>query len=544
VRAAPPALSLPHEAALDGVSARCHRRAVSFRMARRKQVFLEVEEEAAGGGDARALGRLEVELFDDVAPRTALNFYTLCTGEKGFGYEGCTFHRVIKGFMAQGGDFTRGDGTGGRSIYGESFADETFAGVCGRHDRRGLLSMANSGPNSNGSQFFLTFAAAAHLNGRHVVFGRVVGGFKVLDALECVKTGAADRPALALRIARCGAFAPPGQGHGGELEQLEQLKQQPPPGASATQSAVQERLAAAAAAAARSSAAVARASAVASFPVPTLSNPEAVFEDGEARRAAQERQEERRVKELEAEAAAAGAGAGGERKRKLAELLRKKAEASQHNHRMVLDESRRMAKSAKRSEEDGTAAPGGGEKSAGKPVSAAARAAAAQEAALAALGVGEDRQHLVETAEVVGARVASAARKAENLMASHDTYMGSQETLSRAYANSVKRLDKVKQAQGGDAGAGVTRDASETALDYGSHDGVSVEAKQRLAADLVRREQVARERSERRSGSTRLAEDDVSGVNGPNERFNKLADRAYGRYTAEIKQNLERGTAL
>jgi cyclophilin family peptidyl-prolyl cis-trans isomerase len=113
-------------------------------MARRRHVFLEVEEAEAGGGEAVALGRLEVELFDDVAPRTALNFHALCTGEKGFGYQGCTFHRVIKGFMAQGGDFTRGDGTGGRSIYGESFADETFVGVCGRHDRRGLLSMANS----------------------------------------------------------------------------------------------------------------------------------------------------------------------------------------------------------------------------------------------------------------------------------------------------------------------------------------------------------------------------------------------------------------
>ena len=162
------------------------------------------------GGEA--IGKVVFALYADLVPRTAENFRALCTGEKGVGpvsgkplhYKGSTFHRVIKGFMIQGGDFTAGDGTGGESIYGEKFADEAFTAV---HDRPFLLSMANAGPGTNGSQFFVTTKDTPHLDNKHVVFGEVLAGKGVVRRVEETPVGANDKPEEEVCIADCGQLA-------------------------------------------------------------------------------------------------------------------------------------------------------------------------------------------------------------------------------------------------------------------------------------------------------------------------------------------------
>ena len=165
------------------------------------KVFMEI---AIGGQPA---GRMEFSLFGEVAPRTTENFRALCTGEKGVGVtgqplhlKGSTFHRIIPQFMCQGGDITNADGTGGESIYGRTFADESFELS---HTGIGQLSMANSGPDTNGSQFFITINPCPWLDGKHVVFGELVDGFEVLGKMEMMGSRAGTTR-LPVTVADCG----------------------------------------------------------------------------------------------------------------------------------------------------------------------------------------------------------------------------------------------------------------------------------------------------------------------------------------------------
>merc|ERR1712054_154456 len=168
-------------------------------------VFMEVEISSVN------IGRMIFKLHNDSCPKTCENFRSLCTGERGTGlttkrplhYQGAKFHRIIPGFMCQGGDFELGDGRGGESVYGGKFNDEP-GGLALKHTKRGLLSMANCGVDTNGSQFFILFSPAHHLNGKHCIFGEMVDGDATLDAIEGVKTQSDDRPIAPILVARCG----------------------------------------------------------------------------------------------------------------------------------------------------------------------------------------------------------------------------------------------------------------------------------------------------------------------------------------------------
>ena len=476
-------------------------------------------------GGARA-GRGEVGLFGGAAPRTCENFRQLCTGEAGFGFAGSRFHRVIPGFMAQGGDFTAGDGTGGRSIYGRTFEDEGFAL---RHDAAGLVSMANAGPNTNGSQFFILLGPAPWLDGKHVVFGRVLSGMDAVRAIE--RTGSkSGKTSREVRVAACG-----------EVEGTE--------GAGAAE-------AAAGAAGARGGAEAAEEE------DPDAASLRRMLQTRDcdllkARpRAALPKTAQEELRELEAaeEVRRSGSGGGGEgleepaegagrevggatatdqgagvvplsgRARKLAELRGRMGDSRRQNQSAVLAEQKREQREAARTAEGD-----------------AARLHASKkrrwDARLAEQGLSASQGFLLQTAEQAGKLYAKkdGAKQLEGWEAAGEK--GAYRKYERRVQHAQVSREEYEKAR--EANPEFYRDAD--SLQYGGAARVPQAAVDRMAAEVVAE---GERRAKTRRRRKHFDEKDVDYINEQNERFNRKIERSHGKYTAEIKQNLERGTAL
>jgi len=457
------------------------------------RVFLDV---AIG---TRAIGRIVIELRADVVPRTAENFRCLCTGERGgaLTYKSSTFHRVIPNFMVQGGDFTRHDGTGGRSIYGETFADENFDLP---HAGAGTVSMANAGANANGSQFFICTGDAKWLDGKHVVFGAVCEGMDVVRKMEACGTKGG-KPRETIRVIDCGEIP---RELIGEDELTEVGKE------------VLARAAAERKVANREARAVGE------------ENPD----QASARRLKEmkEAEAEAEAEALNAKAAAMEAQAHGNpaegmsaKQRKLFELRLKLNEGRKLNQKAVVDEKKRV---------DAPEEYANAQKRKLKEAQNKSRADA-----MVKLGISPTAFHL--TASVEQAERASKKGKKKH---EYDPKDAGQYSANRQYANYERNNANITvdlEAYNAQKARVPDFYGSATSIHH-EKNKPSREAIDRLATHVAT---VQRRQAAAHDKKTHAAKD-VDGVNIRNERFNQLLAKSYDKYSKEIKANLERGTAL
>lgn len=411
------------------------------------------------GSGATKIGTLELELFSETVPKTVLNFEHHL--KKNF--KGCKFHRIIKGFMAQGGDFTNGDGTGGSSIYGKCFPDESF---CHTHNSRGVLSMANSGPDTNGSQFFITFKPTPHLDGKHVVFGKVVSGEDVLRAMENVVTGRDNLPKVPIVIVDCGV----------REQEVEQ-------GANKTQA----------------------------------TDDNEIDLDGH--------EDEESDQEPDHESEQAETNAKGPLKDRLRRLKMKMNQARQLNRQEVQREGERLGSKEGMAREQQRLA-----KDDKKRRELEWQARNGKAADVAALAGYEDCKFLVEPADKSLARAQKKeATDQRNRFHVKDYY--NPEGQHRHYERNIKSIPRRVDRSETDTFDPIT--AATKASDHA--DGAK-----RLADELKRRIEKQKAKRDR----VEFEGEDVNYINKRNKNFNKKISRNYDKATAEIRQNLERGTAL
>jgi len=500
-------------------------------------VFWEV---AINGENA---GRIVMELRADVCPKTCENFRSLCTGERGMGrsgkrlhYKGSFFHRIIPDFMAQGGDFTAGDGTGGESIYGQTFSDENFVL---KHDTPGVLSMANAGPNTNGSQIFLTFQPAPWLNGKHVVFGRVIEGMPVVKRIEVCGTRSG-KPNKRVQITESGQL--PGRTElllrmRQEKEEMEALRRDPlqfDPDAEARKrlaetkaalSGLQPRPAAAPAAGAGA------AGGAESIQQAPPSAPRSVSPPAqELRPSGQQGQPSTAPEEdldgdgvnLADEDALSKMSA---RQRKLYELKQKLGQCRKANQTAVIAEKKRER------------TPGEKEDSASAKRKWFEQKQKEKEEELEKLGLDPTQGHRLDTAEYAELQ----ARKHQKKDPAEGWEIFNQKTLYNAY---MKRTQQIPYTQE-DYEAAKARDPefyrSADSLEYGKPPAVPEENIDKMVAELEAGRQKKGSFSRRR---TYREDKDIDFINSRNAHYNKKIERAFKDHTTEIKANLERGTAL
>ena len=532
------------------------------------RVFFDIEL------DGQPIGRIVMTLFSDVAPRSAENFRALCTGEKGVSstgarlhFKGSSFHRVIPGFMCQGGDFTRGDGTGGCSIYGPTFADEPFAL---KHTEPGLLSMANAGPNTNGSQFFITFETTPWLDNKHVVFGKVSEGLSVARQIESVGSRSG-KPSRRVIIAECGELASRRQILGKiQAEKAEEAELRRDPNLINPDDEARQRLKALREASSSSSTILATKKSkligkTAQEELREIEEAEqwaavekaaAAAKEDEEEEEDEEHQQQQQISErvrapatkrqkrseiVEDGTAAPTRAEQGEdpfagmnpRQRKLAELQQRMRQARQANESAVVAEKRKEAE-AKRPTGSTVDGGGGGDISQKKWIEEKAKK---REEELKRLGLTADKAYLLETAETAEAQAKKKEKKSAPKGWDAFTEASKYAAYERRTETITPDLESYEAAKASDPEFYRAGDS----LLYGGAGGAPKDAVDRMVAELNERQSKGAAFSRRRKFS---ADKDVDYINDRNAHFNKKIERAYGKHAAEIKANLERGTAL